>query len=98
MRSSVEEKAFSAFPRTHQFFRGHVETPFALPQNDTAQRRPLRRAETLPEDWVGAVRCSGWILLMPPLVTGRSLSPSKTGSRLTPVPTWKFQPVLVAPA
>ena len=35
MRSSVEEKAFGPFPQTHQFFRRHVEVPFALPPNAT---------------------------------------------------------------
>jgi hypothetical protein len=38
------------------------------------------------------VRCKGWILLMSPSVTGRSLSPiSKEITGLLPVSAWKFK-------
>jgi hypothetical protein len=57
---------------------------------------PRDEQQRLEGTWV--IRQIDWILLMPPPVTGRSLSPSKTGSRPWPVPAWEFQPVLVAPA
>ena len=48
--------------------------------------------------WRAAVGCNAGILLMPPRVTGRSLSPIRKRSRVAPVSTWIFQPVHRAPA
>ena len=46
----------------------------------------------------GRVCCSGWILLMASLVTGRTCRQSEKGITATPVPAWNFQPVPIASA